>query len=140
MDRSISLELNNEFTIEYIKNRNIVKVICNPKPKEKVRYLINYSSFKYLLDLIITFRSKQLSSVDCFIPKLIESKYSSNGNDQVLFTLKRNSKLSTSSIKFKISRRRNDKKEWKKIYQLKFKNSFEFDDFVDNLTLLTKLK
>ena len=55
------------------------------------------------------------------------------------FELKKKKNL---SIIFKIYQKYNDinNGKWRKVYKLKFKNFSEFDDFVDNLTLLTKLK
>ena len=94
---------------------------------------IGYNSFDTIINDFKTFESKNLSKIS------IENMMSTTNTYDSDFKLKKKKNL---SIIFKIYQKYNDinNAEWRKVYKLKFKNFTEFDDFVDNLTLLTKLK
>lgn len=92
---------------------------------------IEYIMFSYILLKFKKFRFENLSKIS--ITRLM-----SNSNKYDLkFELKRKDKF---SIIFKIYQKCNNNSEWEKLDDLKFKNFIEFDDFLENLSLLTKFK
>ena len=96
---------------------------------------IGYNSFDTIINDFKTFESKNLSKIS------IENMMSTTNmyDSDFKFELKKKKNL---SIIFKIYQKYNDinNAEWRRVYKLKFKNFSEFDDFVEDLTLLTKLK
>ena len=98
---------------------------------------ISYNSFDTIINDFKTFRSKNLSKIS--IENIMSTTNTSDSDFK--FELKKKKNL---SIIFKIYQKYNDinNADWRKVYKLKFLNfNFtEFDDFVENLSLLTKLK
>ena len=92
---------------------------------------IEYDMFSYILSKFKKFKFENLSKIS------ITKMMSKSNKYDFKFELKRKENL---SIILKIYQKSNDNSEWEKIDDLKFKNFSEFDDFVENLTLLTKLK
>ena len=134
MHKEIRLDIDQLTFYNLFNNKGIRLHIVNPLGDHWTGDL-GYNAFFTIINDFKTFESKNLSKISITNIMSTANTYDSDFK----FKLKKKKNL---SIIFKIYQKYNDinNAEWRKIYKLKFKNFSEFDDFVDNLTLLTKLK
>ena len=137
MYKEISININN-LIFKYYDEDKIVKVYMFEPHVAFYLGDIKYEMFLEILNRFNTFKSKNLNKIS--ITGMMSKKSSIYSDFK--FTIKRKNNLSTTPIKFKIYKKYSytNGKEWVKMGSIEFKNFSEFDDFVENLALLTKLK